>query len=76
MAPNPITVKIDQRAQPAGAAGQSRDDLELSALVTLTDPANSALRGATWLWELMATPEGSAANLAGSTTDTATRVAR
>jgi hypothetical protein len=72
MAPNPITVKIDQRGQPAGTAGQSRDDLELSARVTLTDPANSGLRRATWLWALIATPEGSAATLAGSATKTAT----
>lgn len=64
------TIKIDQATQPAGTAGQSRDNLVLGQVVTLTDPANPG--GTVWAWTMLSRPIGSSATLAGANTATAT----
>lgn len=64
------TIKIDQVTLGAGTAGQSRDDLVVGQVVTLTDPANPG--GATWAWVLASRPPGSAAALTNANTATAT----
>ena len=63
------TIKIDQPTPGPGIAGQSRDDLILGEVVTLTDPANAS---GNYVWEFVSIPVGSAAVLSGATTDTAT----
>jgi hypothetical protein len=65
---NPITILIQQAAQPAGTPGVSRDDLIVGALCTVTDPANT---GGTWAWVLVV-PNGSSTTGAGGATATFT----
>lgn len=54
--------KIDQVTMPAGVAGQSRDDLVLNQVVSVTDTGSGAVR----LWVMRDRPKGSAAVLSSS----------
>lgn len=66
--PSP-TILVEQSGQPPGVAGQSRDDLVLSSLVTLSDPANPAATSFSWT---LTTPVGSSAALSDPTASSPT----
>lgn len=69
-------IVINQTGKPAGAAGVSRDDLDLysvaSAVVSLTNDADGDVGAQAWAWTMLEKPEGSVAVLAGSATANAT----
>lgn len=64
----PASIVINQTGKPAGTPSQSRDDLALGTVVTLT---NSTVE-TTYLWELLSKPVGSSAAIAGSILPVAT----
>lgn len=63
-------ILINQATKPAGVAGRSRSDLDLGAVVTLTNNDDSG--AVQWLWEVLDKPLGSAATLTGDTTASCT----
>jgi hypothetical protein len=69
-----VNIIVNQTGKSAGVAGESRDDLSINLLVTLTNNDNTGVTS--WEWEIIAWPQtapGDAAPvLAGTTTNTAT----
>lgn len=63
------SIVINQIGKPAGVPSQSRDDLDINVLVTLTNNDDTGV--VTWLWEFVSKPVGSAAVLIDSTLPTA-----
>jgi hypothetical protein len=71
-----VNIVINQSGAPAGQAGVSRDDLDTSKLVTLTNYNPSGLTITSYKWEFLAwaksDPADAAPTLSGASTDTAT----
>ena len=56
-----VLITINQTGQSAGVAGESREDLVTSSLVTLSNGDNTGIT--TFKWELVSKPTGSTAQL-------------
>lgn len=63
-------IVIDQSGKPAGVAGESRSDLDLSTPVTFSNDDDTGVR--LWRWALIGKPPGSTATLTSSTNPTTT----
>lgn len=66
-----VSIIINQTGQSVGEPGESRDDLVLGSLVTLSNADNSGAN-TTWLWTMISKPEDSTAVLSTPTASTST----